>query len=107
MNRLVCAAAAAVLSAVLSPSALAACYVVYGADKDIIYRDVHAPVDLSRQLHETVPAVAPGATLVFTPDIGGCESPIHNLPVGLSQAAAGAPAPAGEGTVRAPRGDRG
>ena len=107
MNRLVWAAAAAVLSAVLSPSALAACYVVYGADKDILYRDAHPPVDLSRQLHETVPAVAPGATLVFTPDSGGCESTIHNLPVGWSQAATGAPGAAGEGFVRAPRGDRG
>ena len=53
-------AAAALLAGLCSQGALAACYVVYSADKQVIYRSQVPPVDLSRQLHETLPRVAPG-----------------------------------------------
>ncbi len=73
-------AAAALLAGLCSQSALAACYVVYSADKQVIYRAQVPPVDLSRQLHETLPRVAPGGTMVFTLDTEGCEIEINRLP---------------------------
>ena len=60
--------------------AWAACYVVYGADKEIVYRAQTPPVDMSRNLHETLPQVAPGGTLVFSLDNHGCDREIHRLP---------------------------
>lgn len=60
-------------------NAMAACYVVYGAGQQVVYRSVQPPVDLSFQLHQTVPAVAPGATLVFSPGNEGCEFEVDEL----------------------------
>ena len=93
-------AAAALVAALFSHTAAAACYVVYGPDKDIVYRSSEPPVDLSRQIHETLPAVAPGATLVFSPDNFGCELTINKLPL----TAASVSAPAGLRPARADRG---
>ncbi|MBS0291080.1 MAG: hypothetical protein JSS01_00945 [Proteobacteria bacterium] len=86
----IAAASAAILSAGLfAHSAGAACYVVYGADKQVIYRSQTPPVDLSRPLHETLPQVAPGGTLVFSLDSNGCELEINQLPsVGGARASA-------------------
>jgi len=61
-------------------SASAACYVVYNAEKEIIYRAQTPPVDMSRHLHETLPQVAPGGILVFTLESDGCELEVHKLP---------------------------
>jgi len=45
-----------------------ACYVVYGPDNQVLYSGVDSPVDMSRPLHETVPAKYPGGAMVFTND---------------------------------------
>ena len=83
-------AAAALVAALFSQSAAAACYVVYGPDKAIVYRAPQPPVDMSRQIHETLPRVAPGSTLVFSPDSDGCEFTINKLPLASAQRGAGA-----------------
>ncbi len=83
-------AAAALVAAFFSQSAAASCYVVYGPDKDIIYRAPEPPIDMSRQIHETLPLVAPGSTLVFSPDNHGCELTINRLPLASAQRAPGA-----------------
>lgn len=100
-------AAAALLAALVSPSAMAACYLVYGPDADIVYRAPVPPVDMSRPLHETLQQVAPGATMVFSPDNHGCEFAINKLPLASASVASGAPGAAvGQGgrPVRADRG---
>ena len=99
------ATALVALSALYSPSAAAACYVVYGPDQDIVYRSPQPPVDMSYQIHQTLPLVAPGATLVFTPDNINCELTINKLPLATAQVA---PMPAVDGAVmRRARADRG
>ena len=42
-----------------------ACYTVYDSSSRVIYRGVETPVDLSRQIHETLGRRYPGAQLVF------------------------------------------
>ena len=100
-------AVAALLAALVSPSAMAACYVVYGPDADIVYRAPVPPVDLSLQLHETLPLVAPGATMVFSLDNHGCELAINKLPLASASVGAGAPGAAFEQGARRGRADRG
>lgn len=78
-------AAAALVAALFSQSAAASCYVVYGPDKDIVYRAPEPPIDMSRQIHETLPLVAPGSTLVFSPDNHGCDIAINRLPLASAQ----------------------
>ncbi|WOI47239.1 hypothetical protein [Acidovorax sp. BLS4] len=81
-------AAAALLAGFFSQGASAACYLVYGADQQVIYRSQRPPVDLARQVHETLPRVVPGGTLVFTLDNYGCELEINRLPVSASMGGA-------------------
>lgn len=89
-----------------SPAALASCYVVYNAAQQVIYMSSQPPVDLSYQLHQTVPVLAPGAALVFTADSHGCDAEVNllgrsllaQLPFGAENAGADLRAP------RAPRG---
>jgi hypothetical protein len=58
----------------LSQPALATCYAVYSGDR-LVYRSVATPVDLSRPLHETVPArFGRGTTMMFFPSSEGCTS---------------------------------
>ena len=85
--RLAATAAAALMAGLFAQGSWAACYIVYGADKQIIYRSQLPPVDMSRPLHETVPRIAPGGTLVFSLDSNGCELEIHNLPRAASKPA--------------------
>ena len=80
MKALSCTAAV-LLAALFSQSAAASCYVVYGPDKEIVYRASEPPVDMSRNIHETLPLVAPRSTLVFSPDFNGCESHINLVPL--------------------------
>lgn len=75
--------------ALAMPAAQAACYVVYGPDQQVVYRAQHPPVDMSRPLHETLPRVAPGGSMVFSLDNFGCELTVNRLPL-----KAGAKAPA-------------
>jgi len=98
------AAAAALLGALFSQSAAASCYVVYGPDKDIVYRAPEPPVDMSYQIHQTLPLVAPGATLVFTPDNYNCDLTVNKLPLASAQGATGSMGSAGGRPARADRG---
>ena len=94
--------AGALVAALFAQNAAAACYLVYAANQDIIYRAAEPPVDMSRQIHETLPFVAPGASLVFSPDSTGCEITINKLPLMASQGSGSAmPMPR---TARADRG---
>lgn len=71
--------------------ALAACYVVYGPDEEVAYRSPLPPVDLSRNLHETLPAIAPGGKLVFWQGNYGCENEMNRLPLAAPAPAAAPP----------------
>lgn len=90
-------AAAALVAAFFSQSAAAACYRVYGPDKEVVYRAPEPPVDMSRQIHETLPLVAPGSTLVFSPDDFGCEITINKLPLAAASMQGMRPARADRG----------
>ena len=96
---------AALTAALLSPSAFAACYVVYGPDQQVIYRASEPPVDLSRHLHETLPLIAPGSHMVFSPDGTGCEVPLNKLPQAGAMGSGAVTATPVPG-LRAPRADR-
>ncbi len=94
-------ALAAVVAALSAQAAQAACYIVYGADREVVYRMQTPPVDMSRQLHETLPLVVPGGAMVFTLDSGACEQEFNRLP-----AAGGARIALASATGRAPRAPR-
>ncbi|SFD97211.1 hypothetical protein [Paracidovorax konjaci] len=76
--------AAALFGGLWSSTASAACYVVYGANQQVVYRSQTPPVDLAQPLHQTLPRVAPGATLVFSLDTSECQLEINRLPAGAS-----------------------
>ncbi len=83
-----------------STAASASCYVVYSASQQVLYRSTEPPVNLSYQLHQTVPVLAGGATLVFSPDNYGCDFEVNLLPqrsITLT----------GPSSMRAPRAARG
>ena len=95
-------AALALLGALCAQQALATCYVVYGADDQMLYRSTESPVDLSQPLHLTLPKLAPGGKLVFTLDNHGCDAEINRLTPKLAlpaqtqaPAAQAAPSPQG------------
>ena len=48
-----------------SINAMAACYTVYDRANSIVYNSQTPPVDMSRQLHQTVPVAFPGGTMIF------------------------------------------
>lgn len=81
MSRLRLALAAAALMGVFAPAAWAECYVVYGPDQQVVYRSQEPPVDMSRPIHQTLPKVAPGGTMVFSLDNFGCELVVNKLPL--------------------------
>lgn len=88
----------AVLAGLFAPGAWATCYVVYGPDRQVVYRAQVPPVDMSRQVHETLPRVAPGGTMVFSPSNAGCELTLDKLPLKVAaQPAARRTAPAKRG----------
>jgi hypothetical protein len=65
-----------VLAATLlfAKGASALCFEAYAGER-MVYRSTEAPVDLSRPLHETVPArFGPGSTLLFFTDEEGCAA---------------------------------
>ena len=92
--------ALACAGAVFSPAASASCYVVYSASQQVVYRSTEPPVNLSYQLHQTVPVLARGATLVFSPENYGCDTEV-NL---LVQNSGRLPATSSMRAPRAPRG---
>ena len=70
-----------------------------------VTRASEPPVNLSYQLHQTVPVLAPGATLVFSLDNHGCESEVDLLAQSAVLRASGAAQP--PAFMRAPRAPRG
>ena len=58
-----------------------ACYTVYDQNNNVVYNAQTAPVDMSRPLHETVPAAFPGGTMVFDSSANNCP---RDMPVRLS-----------------------
>ena len=57
-----------VLSALLlglAAGPVLACYTVYDRSGRVVYNDAAPPVDMSRPVHETLPARFPGAHMVF------------------------------------------
>ena len=87
-------AAVALVAAFASQSAAAACYLVYAPNQEIVYRASTPPVDMSREIHETLPQVAPGGTLVFSLDDQGCELSINKLPLASASVRGGGMRPA-------------
>lgn len=59
------------LLALASMQAFSGCYTVYDQSNRVMFQSDKPPVDMSRPLHETVPARFPGGTMVFDID-GGC-----------------------------------
>jgi hypothetical protein len=59
----------------LAASNAMACYTVYDASNQVVYNAQTAPVDMSRPLHETLPAVFPGGHMVFDTSI---DCPVSN-----------------------------
>ena len=53
---------------VLAATPAPACFTVLSDDDHVIYAAADAPVDMSRPIHETLPAIAPGAHLIFDLD---------------------------------------
>lgn len=96
--------ALACAGALFSPAAAAACYVVYGPSQQVIYRSTEPPVDLSYQLHRTVPVLARGATLVFSPDDYGCDYEVNLLAQGAGTLSGASSLAVPMRAPRAPRG---
>jgi hypothetical protein len=46
----------------------AACYTVYDPSERVVYHESVPPVDMSRPLHETLPARFPGGHMIFDTD---------------------------------------
>ncbi|RYF07228.1 MAG: hypothetical protein EOO31_07260 [Comamonadaceae bacterium] len=93
-------AAAAMLAGLFTQGASAACYIVYAADKQVVYRSQISPVNLEPHLHRTVPQIVPGGTMVFTLDNFACDLEINRLPTASGSAGSGF-------TQRPARADRG
>ena len=94
-------AVAVVVLAWGAQSASAACYYVYSSSQQLLYRSQAAPVDLALPLHETVPQLGPGLSLVFTQSNSGCYGTLDMLQsYRSSQAARKVSVKAGPRTVR-------
>lgn len=81
MSHIRSAALLAAMAGLFAPAAWAECYVVYGPDQQVVYRNQEPPVDMSRPIHETLSQVAPGGVMVFSLDNFGCELTVNQLPL--------------------------
>ena len=85
----------------VSLPASAACYTVLGAKNKVIYQSTSAPIDMSRQIHETLPGPFPGANMVFSlrdttcPEIRPLSLTAGDVPEGITRSARSAAKPAG------------
>lgn len=81
------------LCAVLGAASFSAsaCYTVYDRSERVVYQSEQPPVDMSRPIHETLPARFPGGHMIFD-TAGECTQ--------ISSAAAGRGAP--DTTTRSP-----
>lgn len=74
-----------------SVNAMAGCYTVYDRSNQVVYNAQTPPVDMSRPLHETLPARYPGGHMVFG---AGSDCPRHaTAPVATPARTTGKPAP--------------
>jgi len=69
MNSLKCALAITLAMLVAAPAA--ACFKVYNQANQLQYSSPNAPIDMSYQIHQRLPAAFPGGHLVFGQD-GEC-----------------------------------
>jgi len=76
MNR---ARALLAVVAALGAGQAMACFTVYDRDNRVLYNAQQPPVDMSRPLHETMPAAYPGGHLVF--ELGN-DCPAQDTPAG-------------------------
>jgi len=60
-------------SLALAASPALACYTVYDRSDRVVYQSEKPPIDMSRQIHETLPERFPGGHLVFD---GAAECPV-------------------------------
>lgn len=76
------------LAAVLGSASMQAlaCYTVYDASGRVVYRGELPPVDMSRPIHETLPARFPGGQMVFD-----TEAACPELVAGVVPARGGTP----------------
>lgn len=58
-------------------AASASCYFVYNGDQ-LVYRSVRAPIDLSKQIHESMIGRFAGGHLTMIPDETGCPDLLAN-----------------------------
>ena len=98
----------AVLALLAAASAQAGCYTVLNAKGDIVSQTSTPPVDMARQLHQTVPQrYGPGADMVFGIADADCGPPAEPYEAQLTPVVL-QPAAAGQRPVRrAPKADRG
>lgn len=96
------ALAAALLAA---PQAMA-CYTVYNRANQPVYSNMAAPIDMSYQIHERLPAVFPGGHMVFG---SSTDCPLIDTRIavsGLSNAGMTAAVGPSTGATRPPRQSR-
>jgi hypothetical protein len=77
MKALTAVAALMCLGLGLPTVASASCYFIYKGDQ-LVYRSVRTPVDLSRQIHETMVGRFAGGHLTMIPDETGCPDLLVN-----------------------------
>jgi hypothetical protein len=75
----VVAIALGLLGGLAGGSASAACFQVFERGGELVYRSNRSPVDMSQQLHATVPVLAPDATMVFTLNDSLCTTQVDLL----------------------------
>ena len=72
----------AFLALTTSAWAQAACYTVYNAKSEVVYRSVEPPVDMSKQLHQTQSQLPAGSQVVFSPNNSICVTEVNELQKG-------------------------
>jgi hypothetical protein len=71
----------------LAATPVLACYTVFDRADNVVYQSAKPPVDMSRPLHETVPAVFPGGHMIFD---AGAECPVISSVASGQRSSAGA-----------------
>lgn len=74
--------------AAASAPASAACYFIYGAKNELLYRSTTAPVDLSKPISQSVRSRFAGGHLTMVPDESGCPDLAQYGPADLLQSSA-------------------
>ncbi len=72
----------ALLALTASAWSQAACYTVYNAKNEVVYRSVEPPVDMSKQLHQSQSQLPAGSQVVFSPNQSICVTEVNELQAG-------------------------